>query len=109
LDLRLTKKDAAKRLGVHPGGLENWEFGRTVPAIRFLPAIIRFLEYNPIPEPDSQGRAIMRERISRGWSRKCLALEARVDEGTVKRLETDTPHIARAARVRVMAALALGR
>jgi len=42
LDLGFQQKEAARRLGVHPGGLENWEYGRTSPADRFMPAVIRF-------------------------------------------------------------------
>jgi DNA-binding XRE family transcriptional regulator len=65
LELRLQQKEAAKSLGVHPGCLENWEYGRRRPADRFYPAIIRFLGFNPLPEAVSLGGSIRRERISR--------------------------------------------
>jgi hypothetical protein len=52
-------------LGVHPGCLENWDYGRKKPADRFYPAIIRFLGFNPLPEAVSLGGSIRRERISR--------------------------------------------
>jgi hypothetical protein len=38
-------------LGTDEGSIMNWEKGRTVPKVYRLPAIIRFLGYNPLPEP----------------------------------------------------------
>jgi transcriptional regulator with XRE-family HTH domain len=105
LDLGLPQKEAARRLGVHPGGLENWECGWTRPADRFMPAVIRFLGYNPSPEPRTIGGLVAYERIARGWSRKRLASRALVDEATVRRIENDTPHLARRPMVAVLAAL----
>ena len=105
LDLGLLQKAAAKLLGVHPGGLENWEYGRTAPADRFYPAIISFLGVNPLPAARTRGGVIRRERITRGWSRKHLAFVAAVDEATIKRLENDTPRMARQPVRRVLKAL----
>jgi len=105
LDLGLRQKDAARRLGVHPGGLENWEFGRTTPADRFMPSVIRFLGYNPSPQPRTLGERVAFQRAARGWSRKKLAAHASVDKATVRRIEEDTPRLARRSVVAVLAAL----
>jgi transcriptional regulator with XRE-family HTH domain len=51
LKLKLTLKEAAKLLGTNECSIMNWEKGRTVPKVYRLPAIIRFLGYNPLPEP----------------------------------------------------------
>jgi hypothetical protein len=37
LDLGLQQKEAARLIDVHPRCLENWEYGRTKPADRFIP------------------------------------------------------------------------
>jgi transcriptional regulator with XRE-family HTH domain len=95
LDLGLQQKQAARHIGVHPGSLENWEYGRTSPADRFIPAIIRFLHYNPLPVPNTPGERVAYERIARGWSRKRLAAMARIDPATVRGIEEDTPRLAR--------------
>jgi transcriptional regulator with XRE-family HTH domain len=62
LDLGLQQKETARLLDVHPGGLENWEYGRTAPADRFMPAVIRFLGYNPAPSPNTMGERVAYER-----------------------------------------------
>jgi DNA-binding XRE family transcriptional regulator len=95
LDLAVTITDAAKALATHPTGLVNWEKGRTEIEVRFYPAIIRFLGYNPLPVGTTRGQRIQRERMTRGWSRKRLARTAEVDEASVRRLEEDTPRLAR--------------
>jgi DNA-binding XRE family transcriptional regulator len=46
-NLGLNRKAAAATLGIDPETLKNWEEGRTEPEVRFYPALIRFLVYNP--------------------------------------------------------------
>jgi transcriptional regulator with XRE-family HTH domain len=105
LDLGLTRKDAARQLRADPTSLKNWERGNTEVKPWFYPAIIQFLEYNPLPEGQTRGRQIERERMTRGWSRKRLAREAGVDEGTVTRLEADRPGTARKPAAAICKAL----
>lgn len=95
LDLQVAQRECAERLGVTPSGLENWEYGRTTPGDRFMPAVIRFLGYNPMPRPETRGQRITCERVVRGWSRKRLAREAGVDEATIQRMEADVPRLAK--------------
>jgi DNA-binding XRE family transcriptional regulator len=47
LDLKLTGKEAGKLLGTDESSIIQWEKGRSVPRVYRLPAIIRFLGYNP--------------------------------------------------------------
>jgi hypothetical protein len=75
--------------------LRNWERGRHGIEIRFFPAIIQFLGYHPWPTPRTRDEAVYRERMARGWSRRRLAELAGVDEATIRRLERDTPRMAR--------------
>jgi transcriptional regulator with XRE-family HTH domain len=107
LDLGHPHNPGAKRLGVHPVGLENWEYGRTTPADRFMPAVIRFLSDNPLPAARTRGERVTYERMSRGWSRKRLAAAASVDEATVRRIEEDAQRLARRSVVAVLETLGI--
>ena len=62
LDLGLQQKQAARQIGVHPGSLENWEHGRARPVDRVMPAVIRFLGYNPLPSPGTTGKRVAHQR-----------------------------------------------
>ena len=95
LDLGLTQRAVAQRIGVARDTLRNWEVGRTEPEVRFLPALIALLGYNPFPEPKTHGEVIRRARLSRGMSQARLAVLCGVDEGTIRRLEADTPKMGR--------------
>lgn len=107
LDLGMNQKTAAERLGTNAWSLRNWETNRRKVEARFYPAIIAFLKYNPLPKPATLGDAVRRERVSRGLSRKSLALQAGVDEATVKRLELDVLRMSRNSTERVLRLLGL--
>src|ERR1700722_18210505 len=53
LDLRLLQKQVADQIGVHESTITLWEGNATVPEVRYMPAIIQFLGYNPIPAASS--------------------------------------------------------
>ena len=97
LDLGQTRKFAASLIGVDPESLKNWEGTKTEPAVGLFPRLISFLGYNPLPEAEGRGSRILRERISRGLSRKALADFVGVDEATIKRMEEDVKGMARRA------------
>jgi transcriptional regulator with XRE-family HTH domain len=73
LDLGLLQRDVALRLGVSKSAGENWERGRTEPELRFLPAIIGFLGYDPRPVPETVGARVRHEREGQGLSQKEMA------------------------------------
>lgn len=104
LDLDLEQKETAKRLGTNPGSLRNWEMNRRTVEVRFYPAIIAFLGYNPLPHPATRGQLIRYRRISRGWSRKRLAAKLGIDEATIRRIDGDMPRLGRRP-VRALCAL----
>lgn len=108
IDLGLQLEPAASRMGVASDTLRNWESGRTEPEVRFLPALIEFLGYDPLPLPKTAGQAIRKARLSFGLSLKGVAARARVDEASVRRLEADTTGMARRVRYAVRMALGLG-
>ncbi len=82
LELSLTQKQAAERLGVNPWTVLNWEKDHTEPPIESMPAIIRFLGYDPFPEPKSLAEHLLAKRRAMGWSIKEAARRLGVDEGT---------------------------
>jgi DNA-binding transcriptional regulator YiaG len=49
LTLKLPQEEAAKQLGVGRASLHHWEQDRQKPGAASLPAIVRFLGYNPLP------------------------------------------------------------
>lgn len=95
IELGLTRKAAAKSLGTNAWSLKAWE---EVPKAsireRFVPTIVRFLGYSPLPAPVSFGELVRQERLLRGWSRPRLAREAGVDVATIRRIEFDFPRLA---------------
>ena len=78
----------------------------TIP-VRFYPRIIRYLGYNPLPEPKTFGETVRRERMTRGLMRLKLARLAGVVESTIERLENDATGVMKRSRKRVARALGL--
>ena len=87
LDLRLSQKQAAELIGVKKGSLENWEGQHRNPALPIMPAIIRFLGYNPLPEADTLANKLTRYRVSLGITQEALARKLGVDPCTLARWE----------------------
>ncbi len=52
-----------------------------------MPAIIRFLGYNPLPEADTLGERLVRHRTSLGMMQGEAAKRLGVDPGTLARWE----------------------
>lgn len=106
LDLRLTQKEVAREIGVCQKTYEYWEQGRTAePELRFYPAIIRFLGYDPTASEAtaSIGERLRARRRTRGLSRKKAAALLGIDESTLWKWE-ERGEQARPAR-RVMRAV----
>jgi len=47
MDLGITQKEAARRIGADQWTVINWEKGRTEPAVRFVPRVLAFLGFDP--------------------------------------------------------------
>jgi DNA-binding XRE family transcriptional regulator len=45
MDLGITQKEAARRIGADQWTVINWEKGRTKPTARFVPRILAFLSF----------------------------------------------------------------
>jgi transcriptional regulator with XRE-family HTH domain len=87
LDLKLSQKQAAELLAVNPGTITNWEGQHSNPALLCMPAIIRFLGYNPLPEVRTLSGKLARYRLSCGTTQKALAKRLGVDPCTLARWE----------------------
>ena len=87
LELRLSQKEVARRLGWSWRSVFNWENGKTNPAIESIPGIIGFLGYGPFPEPGSLSDQLIAVRRANGWTIKQAAAQLGVDEGTWARWE----------------------
>lgn len=68
LELELTQKGAAARIGVTPATVFNWENGLSQPKVDHLPAIHAFLGYNQLGARryDSEALAPTLDRTSAG-------------------------------------------
>ncbi len=80
--LNLNQNEAGERLGVTPQTVLNWEKGHTEPPIESTPAILRFLDYDPFPEPKNIPEHLLSIRRTMGWSIKEAARQLGVDQGT---------------------------
>src|SRR5665213_3337273 len=50
LELGMSQREAAKRLGVSPGSLCSWESGRKIPGLSKRVSVRAFLGYDPYPQ-----------------------------------------------------------
>ncbi len=87
LELKLFLRDVAGRIGVTQSCLVNWEANATRPEIRYMPAIIEFLGYNPASEGKSWSERLVRCRTGLGLTQREAADRIGVDQGTLARWE----------------------
>jgi transcriptional regulator with XRE-family HTH domain len=88
LDLELTQREVAEKIGVDELTINNWERQRNTPEIRFIALIIKFLGYDPIPEPESFPERLKVYRLRLGSSQRKLAARFGIDPGTIGGWET---------------------
>lgn len=88
LELGLLQAEVARRIGVCEDSIHHWEVGDTIPAVRWLPAILAFLSHDPRPIPGSLAGHLRHWREGRRMSRVALARELCVDSTTLWTLES---------------------
>jgi len=86
-ELGLHQDEAAALLGADPKSVMWWERDERLPFVHFYPAIIAYLGFEPWPEPQTLGAALLAERRRRGVEIRKAAALAGVDEGTWGRWE----------------------
>ncbi len=83
----MLQRDVAEQLGVNETSVHNWEVNASRPEIRYMPAVIRFLGYNPLPQADGLAEQLLRHRTALGLSQKAAAMRIGIDPGTLARWE----------------------
>ncbi|WP_133162567.1 helix-turn-helix domain-containing protein [Flavipsychrobacter stenotrophus] len=83
-ELKISQNEMARRIGVDPENIINWNLRGREPHITFCPRIIQFLEYNPFPADTSTltGRLKM-YRIEHGLSQRAFAELSGLDESSI--------------------------
>ena len=87
LGLKMLQRDVAEQIGVDKTSIYNWEANSAEPEIRYMPAIIDLLGYDPLPQPKSLAEGLIRRRTILGLSQKGAAKYMGVDPGTLARWE----------------------
>ena len=87
LALKMLQRDVAETIGVDETTVFTWEANTANPEIRYMPAIIRFLGYNPLPPVDGWGERLVRHRTTLGLSQEEAARRLGVDPSTLARWE----------------------
>ena len=77
------QRQAAERLCVSVENVRNWEWNKTKPEVRFLPALLDFVGYDPGESPTSLSRALRKARRSAGLSQRELAKRAGFDQSSI--------------------------
>jgi len=85
--LKLLQRQVALQVGVDKTSIYNWETNRTKPGIEYMPAIIRFLGYNPLPPSNGWAERLVQCRTALGLSQKQSAHRIGVDPSTLARWE----------------------
>ena len=88
LDLKLLQKQVADRIGVHEMTITSWEGNATIPEVRYMPALIQFLGYNPLPAASSLPERLATARRALGLSQRKMAGKLGVDPATLMGWET---------------------
>ena len=83
LSLKLLQKQVAQTLGVNTTSVYNWESNQTQPGLAYMPAVIEFLGYNPLPPAKNWADRLVRGRTVLGLSQKELARRLGVDQSTL--------------------------
>jgi transcriptional regulator with XRE-family HTH domain len=87
LGLRMKQKQVAEQIGVNTCNIFNWESNAKQPQVRFMPAIVEFLGYNPLPPGKNLAERLVRHRTFLGLSQEEAAARIGVDQGTLARWE----------------------
>ena len=84
LDLNLLQRQVAEQIGVDEATVHNWEGNKSAPALRYIPAIIRLLGFDPLPPSTSLAERLLSARREFGLSQRKMAARLGVDPATLQ-------------------------
>lgn len=84
MDRGLLQREVAQLLGVDRDTVRNWEMGRSKPALRHWPGVLRMLGFIPFEIGESVPERLRPYRTIRGISQAMLGAELGVDESTIR-------------------------
>ena len=84
LDLKLLQEQVAAQIGVRKQTITNWERNASSPEIQYVPAILNFLGYNPLPEAHTLIERFASVRKMLGMSQEKVSDLLGLDESTVQ-------------------------
>jgi len=87
LGLKMLQREVAEQIGVCEPSVFNWERNASNPEIRYTPAIIRFLGYNPLPPANCWAERLVQCRTAMGFSQKEAAHRIGVGPSTLAKWE----------------------
>jgi transcriptional regulator with XRE-family HTH domain len=88
MDLGLLQKEVARTFGLKTHTIRLWELDLHRPAAKYLPAIIRFLGYDPVPNVTSLPKRLKAARRRLGLSQRELARRFGINPKTICIWET---------------------
>jgi transcriptional regulator with XRE-family HTH domain len=87
LSLKLLQRQVAELINVDKTSIYNWENNRSKPDLEYMPAIIRFLGYSPMPRSDVWADRLVQGRTAMGLTQKEAARRINVDASSLARWE----------------------
>lgn len=84
IGLGLFQSQVAAQIGVHALTICNWESNESRPAVKYIPAIIGFLGYDPPVATRSLPERLIASRRALGLTQRQLAAELGIDPSTIR-------------------------
>ncbi len=83
----LFQRQVAEGIGVSEATIYNWEGNESLPSDRYMPRIIQFLGYDPVPAPKTLSEKLRHCRQLLGLTLKAMAKRLGVDPTSLRKWE----------------------